>query len=170
MSHPKGAGKVRRLMLMRHAKSDWHDASLSDFERPLNRRGQEAVPIMAKWLEQQGASVDAILASEAIRARQTVEGMIENLGWKGAVFWRQELYLAPPATLVSEITKVPNQFQSLLLVAHNPGLEQLVAHWSGQWQPFPTAAIAIFEFPGDSWEDAIGRMPVCVSVGKPKEI
>jgi phosphohistidine phosphatase len=76
-------------MLMRHAKSDWHDASLSDFERPLNRRGQEAVPIMAKWLEQQGASVDAILASEAIRARQTVEGMIENLGWKGAVFWRQ---------------------------------------------------------------------------------
>jgi phosphohistidine phosphatase len=157
-------------MLMRHAKSDWNDPSLSDFQRPLNRRGQQAIPIMANWLEQQEEKFDAILASEATRARQTVEGMIENLGWRGAVFWRQELYLAPPATMVSEILKIPSFIQSLLLVAHNPGLEQLVAHWSGKWQPFPTAAIAIFEFQGDSWEEAIGRMPVCLAIGKPKEL
>jgi phosphohistidine phosphatase len=170
MSHPQGIETARRLLVMRHAKSDWNDPSLSDFQRPLNRRGQQAVPIMAKWLEQQGEKVDAILASEATRARQTVEGMIENLGWRGAVFWRRELYLAPPATLISEIIQIPNTIQSLLLVAHNPGLEQLVAYWSGKWQPFPTAAVAIFEFQGDSWEEAIGKMPLCVAIGKPKEL
>jgi phosphohistidine phosphatase len=170
MSHPQGNQTARRLLVMRHAKSDWNDPSLSDFQRPLNRRGQQAVPMMAKWLEQQGEKVDAILASEATRARQTVEGMIENLGWRGAVFWRRELYLAPPATLIAEIIQIPNPIQSLLLVAHNPGLEQLVTHWSGKWQPFPTAAIAIFEFQGDSWEEAIGRMPLCVAIGKPKEL
>jgi len=140
------------LYLMRHAKSDWHSAAQSDFERPLNTRGGKDAVRMGQWLEAQGLQPHLLLASPAQRARQTVLAVVDILGVKeDEVVFRKDLYLAGRSTLVNVLHAVPGNAESVLLVAHNPGLDELVEwlaleppHLSDSGKLMTTAAIAMF--------------------------
>ena len=140
------------LYLMRHAKSDWHSAAQSDFERPLNTRGVKDAARMGQWLKTQDLRPHLLLASPAQRARQTVMAVIDILGVKeDEVVFEKDLYLAGRSTLVNVLRAVPGNAESVLLVAHNPGMDELV-EWLALEPPplsesgklMTTAAIAMF--------------------------
>ena len=143
------------LYLMRHAKSDWHSAAQADFDRPLNQRGANDAVRMGQWLNDQGLKPERLLASPAQRARQTVLAVADNLGLKESdVVFDKELYLADRATLLNALHAFPATTGSVLLVAHNPGLDELVGWLATEPPPLSdsgklmtTAAIAMFELP-----------------------
>jgi len=144
------------LYLMRHAKSDWHSVAQSDFDRPLNPRGSKDAARMGQWLDANDLRPEVLLASPAQRARQTALAVAEHLGVNdNEVLFNKDLYLADRATLLNILHTVPATTDSVLLVAHNPGLDDLV-EWLAHEPPslsdsgklMTTAAIAIFEVSG----------------------
>ncbi len=143
------------LYLMRHAKSDWHSAAQADFDRPLNQRGARDAARMGQWLQEQQFAPSIILSSPAQRARQTVLAVAEASGVEEhEVVFNQDLYLADRATLLNNLRSIPDSIDCVLLVAHNPGLDELVEWLASESPPvsesgklMTTAAIAFFELP-----------------------
>lgn len=141
----------RILILMRHAKSDWGDESLSDHDRPLNRRGRRDAPRMAEWLAEIDMVPDMILSSSSERTRETVALMTEQWPTEPTTSFSEELYLATPESILSTIRSDACDATKLLVVAHNPGMTHLVSGLAGQFTEMPTAAIAIFRIPACDW-------------------
>ncbi len=147
---------MKTLYVMRHAKSDW-TGSLADFDRPLNRRGEKDVPRMARFLAAWGAP-GRLVASPAQRARQTATGMAEDLSPVGdegprSLLFEPRLYGADPATLGDVAAHVDGEVDSLLMVAHNPGMEDWVHLLCGARVRMPTAAIAAIALSISTWTD-----------------
>lgn len=160
-----------RLILMRHAKSDWGDPGLSDHDRPLNPRGQRDAPRMARWLADAGWVPDLVLASTATRVRETIQGM--EAVWESVppVLYSDALYLASPEELLRTIRSDAISGDTLLVVAHNPGLQILVSQLAGELVSFPTAAMALFHVNATHWSDVISAKQAClVHLIRPKEI
>jgi len=152
--------KKRRLLLMRHAKSDWADQSLSDHDRPLNKRGRRDAPRVADWIRQLGDLPSLILCSSAMRTRQTAELLTET--WSGgaaenvAIRATDSLYLAAAETIFNVICTAHDDAAGLLVIGHNPGMAALVAGLTGQHRDMPTAAVAVFDVDVDDWTDLRG--------------
>ena len=150
----------RHLVLMRHAKSDWGDNSLSDHDRPLNRRGIADAPLMAQWLAENDLIPDQILCSSAERTRETVELMVQV--WPGELSWSSadSLYLASPETIMSTIRSGFSGAKTLMVVAHNPGMAYLASMLAGKGVDMPTAAIAVFQANHTEWCDLDSETPL----------
>jgi len=119
---------VRNLIIMRHAKSDWNGELISDFDRPLNKRGMRDAPRMAHWLARNLAAtnltVDLLISSPAQRAKQTAVEIIEALKLPdNAIVYDKRMYLASNSTLLDIIREIDPQNNNIMLVGHNPGLE-----------------------------------------------
>lgn len=147
---------MKTLYIMRHAKSDWSDAS-ADFDRPLNKRGEKDVPRLARFLAA-WETPGRLLASPARRARQTAAGMAEGLHLAGeagpqSLLFEPSLYGADPATLSAAAAAVEDEVDSLLMVAHNPGMEDWVQQLCGARVRMPTAAIACINLNLATWRD-----------------
>ena len=149
------------LYLFRHAKSAWDDSSLADVDRPLAPRGERAAPAMAAYMKAQGLQPDLVLCSAARRTRDTWALMASTLGQPRTTYL-DEIYEAEAPALVSAIRRAPAGARRLMLIGHNPGLEDL-AHGliaSGDRdgrkalaEKFPTAALAVIEFDMGNWRD-----------------
>lgn len=125
---------------MRHAKSDWHSSAPTDYARPLNKRGRGDALRMGQWLRQHHIFPDTILSSSATRARQTTMAVIQELGLdESVVQYIDELYLANRDTLRSFLERGLASNQSILLVAHNPGMDDLV-EWLASAPPALSAS------------------------------
>lgn len=117
----------RELLLLRHAKSDRDGRVDSDFERPLAKRGRKDAPRVGAWLRKQGLLPDLVLSSPAVRAGQTTAAVIESLELPAErVQFDERLYLADCQTLLEVLAAVPPRTARVLLVAHNPGLDELL--------------------------------------------
>ncbi len=145
---------AQRLLLVRHAKSSWTDPDVADHDRPLNARGREAATRVGRHLRRSGFQPDLVLCSSATRARQTLEGLdFEH----APVSIEDRLYGASPMALLTRVRAVPGDVHSLVLIAHNPGIEdltRLLADHDDQLAAagkFPTAAVAELEFALDDW-------------------
>jgi phosphohistidine phosphatase len=149
---------MRRLTLIRHAKSSWDDASLSDFERPLNPRGHKNAPLMATVLQQQGIRLDLILSSPATRARSTAEYIASGLAYPPEQLrFIDELYGADSATLLRVVHGLPDAAQHVALVAHNPGLTDFCNLLGAAGiDNLPTCAVATIRFEVAAWQ-AVNR-------------
>ena len=115
---------MKTLFLLRHAKSDW-PAGVRDFDRPLNARGKAAALAMGRELRRLGPAADQILASPAARVVDTLAMVADGYGGRMAVNFHEDLYLAPPETLLGVIRAADDRKGSLLVVGHNPGLQHL---------------------------------------------
>ncbi|MGH8507432.1 MAG: SixA phosphatase family protein [Gammaproteobacteria bacterium] len=152
------ASAGRRLLVMRHAKSDWSSGPGSDFDRPLAKRGERDAPRMGRWLREQGLIPDRVVSSPAKRARQTCLLVCEVLGIKkGQIHWAPEIYAAPVTALLNVLARCPEKTHRLLLVGHNPGLEDLIAYLASgplpaQEKLMPTGAVVGIRLP-ESWTD-----------------
>lgn len=146
---------TKQLLLMRHAKSDWPAEIESDHDRPLNVRGRKAAVKMGRWIQKQDLLPDIVLCSSARRTQETIERMLPNWSIKSPVFPTAALYLAAASKILSIVRSDGMESNRLLVVGHNPGMAELVAHLCGQSDRFSTAALAIVEFEIDSWTDLL---------------
>jgi phosphohistidine phosphatase len=144
---------MKTLLLLRHAKSDWEDPSLRDFDRPLASRGERDAPLIGKALRKHGPSPDLIVSSPAARARATIEAVVKAARLNLEIRFDETVYGASSAELIKLIRGLSDDVSRALLVGHNPGLEDLVGRMSGSQERMPTAALACLEFQTDRWED-----------------
>jgi phosphohistidine phosphatase len=144
---------MKTLMLLRHAKSDWGDQSLRDFDRPLADRGRKDAPRIGKAFARRGPVPDIIISSPAVRARQTIEAVVKSAGLTVSPQFEDSIYGASAAELMKLIRELPDSSKSALVVGHNPTFEEVVARLTGAHQHMPTAAFACIEFQIEHWAD-----------------
>lgn len=167
---------MKRLAVLRHAKSSWADAGMGDFDRPLNDRGRKAARQIGEEIRARGHTFDFILASPAARVRETLDGVGEL---EGTVQFDPAIYHASAGQLLTLIRGLPGQAQLALLVGHNPGLEQLLgtiarddsrgfrARIEGK---YPTGALAIVDLDVEDWPDIEAECGEIAELILPKEL
>ena len=148
---------TRRLHLLRHAKSSWDDASLPDHARPLSPRGMTAAERMRRRLEDGDVRPGIVVCSTAMRARDTLERVLSSLG-EPRVLVEDALYHTGAETLLERVRAVPDDVREVMLVGHNPGLEDLIellavpgALTNEVAEKFPTGALATLESDAGRW-------------------
>ncbi len=151
---------MRRLILMRHAKSAWGDPELADKDRPLNQRGRLAAALMGAWLRENGLIPDAALISDARRARETWAGVARELDAPVDARELPALYHADPDTLLEALRSAPADARTVLVIGHEPGLSaflrRIVEGTPGAgarraFDKFPTGAVAALTFAAPDW-------------------
>jgi phosphohistidine phosphatase len=148
---------VKTLLVLRHAKSLWGTATLDDHERPLNERGAREGPKMGALVRECGLTPDLIVSSDAVRARLTAAAVAESSRFGGEVQLEPRLYAASVEDILGVLSTVPEAHSgTVMIVGHNPGLEQLIARLTGEDQGLPTAALAQIALPIDRWRDLKG--------------
>jgi len=144
-----------QLILARHAKSDWADEGLDDHDRPLNDRGRRDAPAMARSVLRRGVRPEALLSSTAVRARSTAEAFAEE--FEVEVSERPELYLAEPDTLL-EAARMSGA-REVMVVAHDPGMSELVSRLAERDVRMVTSAVAIFTWHDGEWSNVGSAAP-----------
>ena len=144
---------MKTLLVLRHAKSSWNDPALDDHERPLNKRGRRDAPRMGALVREFGLIPDVVISSDAVRARLTAQAVAEAARYSGEILLDPHLYMACPADILSLLPMVRENPETVMIVGHNPGLEELVEHLTGERQDLPTAALAQIDLPIDQWRD-----------------
>ena len=154
------------LVLLRHAKSSWNAGGLADYDRPLAKRGQKAAPEVGAALAALGVRPDLVLCSGAARTRETLGLVLAKLGGVSPrVVYDDAIYMATPAALLSLLRKIPDGAngtppRSVMIVGHNPGLEEFAALVVGRGgedelarmsDKFPTGAAVVISFNAASW-------------------
>lgn len=171
---------MKRLTLLRHAKSAWDDPVARDFDRPLNRRGEKAALLMGGYAKAQTMRFDAVVASPAVRVVQTLDRFFEGLGEKSEPRWDRRIYLASVATLIDVLRDVPDHVTHLLLAGHNPGMEELVlalvpdeadnALRDDVEIKFPTASLAILDLEIERWAQAGENIATLIDFTRPRDL
>jgi phosphohistidine phosphatase len=153
---------MKVLTLLRHAKSTWDDPVARDFDRPLNGKGRRAARALGQEMRARGLAFDAVIASPAVRVTETLRDVGDGYGHDLEPQQDADLYLASAATLLERVQRVDDAVGRLLLVAHNPGLEQLVLLLAGSDESglrgeaevkYPTATLAEIRIETEHWAD-----------------
>lgn len=158
---------MRTLYLLRHAKSDWSDAAAADIDRPLAARGRAAAPAVGAYMRAHGLAPSLVLCSPARRTRETWDLVAATLDAAPAVEFPDALYLASEVALLATARAAPDRHESVLLIGHNPGMQEFATSLSGAGKPkalrrvadkFPTGGLAVISFEAARWADvAPGR-------------
>ena len=142
---------MKTLLILRHAKSSWKDMFLADHDRPLKKRGKRDAPIMGKLLREQGLVPDLILSSTAKRALKTAVLVADACGYDGEINVQREFYPGYPDAYIEALKETPDEYQIVMVVGHNPGLEELLELLTEAAEFLPTAALAQVALPLDYW-------------------
>jgi phosphohistidine phosphatase len=170
---------MKRILLLRHAKSDWGDEGLDDHDRRLAPRGERAAGLMGTHLEQQGLHPDLVLCSSARRAQQTWEHLLERLPEAPPVRVEPDLYLAAAGALFERLRQLEDGVEVAMLIGHNPGVGDLAAALAGPGKgravarlraKFPTAALAVIDAEVAAWKDLAPGVCRLVAFTTPKDL
>lgn len=171
---------MKLLGLFRHAKSDWHDARARDFDRPLNQRGRMGAAVMGRHIAEHGIRWERVLASPAVRAAETIELAARAAGQSAPVEWDRRVYLASSDNLGDVLRELPDSTASVLLIGHNPGLEDLIFDLVPDdgssplraivEEKFPTATYAVLELAIDHWADLDEGCAQLVHLMRPRDL
>ena len=178
---------MKTLGLFRHAKSDWGDARARDFDRPLNKRGRKGAVLMGQHLREYGQKWNRVLSSPAVRAAETTELASEGAGQGNdpgcgsyAVNWDRRIYLASSAILIDLLREQEDGLDAILMVGHNPGLEDLIFDLVPDdgssplrdivEEKFPTATFAVLQLDVDKWDDVIEGCARLVHLTRPRDL
>jgi phosphohistidine phosphatase len=146
---------MKRLYLIRHAKSSWNNPDLADSERPLNKRGKRDAPFMGKCLKKYEAHPDLIMSSPAKRALKTANIIAKEIGFpKGKIVSNESMYMGSVATLFEVIRNIDESYNHVMLFGHNPDLTNLAEYLTNYpVDNIPTCGIFCMDFDIDSWKD-----------------
>jgi phosphohistidine phosphatase len=171
---------MKRLTLLRHAKSDWDDPVARDFDRPLNRRGEKAAMLMGDYAAQQDMAFDLLVASPAVRVVQTLETFFAGYGRTLDARWDRRIYLASSPTLMDVVRDLPDSADAVLMAGHNPGFEELILDLvpddgasplrEDVEVKFPTASLAVLDLAIDRWEDARDNVATLARFTRPRDL
>jgi len=162
---------MRTLMLLRHGKSSHKDSRLADFDRPLTKRGRRDASRIGALLVDEDMLPDLIVSSTACRARETTERLVAAAGFDGPVHLTDDLYMASSRQIVKVIAAQPAARMAMMIVGHNPGLEELMTSLTNCEDPLPTASLTGIVLPIKRWRDlkssTAGKL---VQIWRPKEL
>jgi phosphohistidine phosphatase len=145
---------MKTLLVLRHAKSSRDDPALDDCDRPLTARGERDAPRMGRLVRDEQLAPDLVVCSDAVRARQTAEAMAEAAGYSGTILLEHRLYAAEAGDILAVLRDVVEpDLGTVMIVGHNPGLEDLVSALTGFREDLPTAALAQLALAIDRWSD-----------------
>ena len=171
---------MKLLGLFRHAKSDWGDPRARDFDRPLNERGRAGAEIMGQHIRDHGVRWNRVISSPAVRCAETIELACHAAGQPVKVNWDRRIYLASSVSLADVLREQEGDPAAILMVGHNPGLEDLIFDLvpdDGQSplrdaveEKFPTAAFAVLELKIDRWADLENRCGRLVHLTRPRDL
>ena len=147
---------MKRLLIMRHAKSSWKDTDLTDHERPLKKRGKNDAHRMGKLLKSKKIVPDLIICSTAQRARETAEILSGSMKFTNKIKYTDALYMAEPGDILNSVSEMGKKYKTVMTIGHNPGSEALVQILTGKVESLPTASIAYITAKIDGWAD-IGK-------------
>ena len=166
---------MRTLLLLRHAKSDRDQPVVEDFARPLNARGREDAARMGGWMKEHHLQPEWVICSPAVRTRETLALLRTRIAIPDTLIdFDDRVYLADLTTLLAVLVRCPQDMSNVLLIGHNPGLEQLLVHLCGEALPLsakgkllPTAALAQVALP-DDWGSLPSRIGKLVHIIRPE--
>lgn len=162
---------MKTLLLLRHAKSDWDDASLPDHDRPLKKRGIKAAGRMGQVLRDEAPHPDLVLCSTAVRAKETLRLALEAANLSPPTEFREDLYHCSPNQFIETLRQVAEPTPTVLLVGHNPGLEEFLSQLCDQPVTIPTATLAQVELDLDTWSEFTdGTRGRLVCIWQPREL
>ena len=171
---------MKTLGLFRHAKSDWHDPRARDFDRPLNLRGEKGAGLVGRHIFDHDVKWDKVIASPAVRVAETIELAAKATGRPIAVNWDRRIYLASSATLLDLLREQKDDPGSVLMVGHNPGLEDVIFDLvpDDGTSPlrdvvelkFPTASFALLELDIEHWNELKDRCGKLVHLIRPRDL
>lgn len=161
---------MKKLFLIRHAKSDWADPGIKDFDRPLNHRGLRDAPVMARRLKDILKHVDILISSPALRAKTTAAFFSELYSTsKNNVLHDPRIYDAGFSQLLQVVNELDNKYHVVLLFGHNPGFSDLTTYLGGMHIDMPTCSIAELEFEVESWSMVSANSGKLASFDYPKK-
>ena len=168
---------MKRLMILRHAKSGLAKDGMDDFDRPLAPRGRRAAPAMGRHMAALGYRPDILLCSPAVRTRQTWDLVHAEIDGATIEEYRAELYLAEAKTLLDAVRRCDDRNGTVLVIAHNPGILTLALGLVGRgvqsanpFGKYPTGALTVFDFDCDHWADVRPGEGHLVDYTRPKDI
>jgi phosphohistidine phosphatase len=162
---------MKTLMVLRHAKSSWDEPGLDDHARPLNDRGERDAPRMGRLVRDRDLLPDLILSSDAVRARLTAEAVAAAAGFDGTIQLEPSLYLASAAGILEVLSSIDEDAGRVMIVGHNPGLEELVARLTRGPESLPTASLALITLRIDRWADLTTKTRgTLAGLWRPKEL
>ena len=162
---------MKTLLILRHAKSSWKDPDLSDHDRPLNTRGEKDAPRMGRLLRKQELLPELILSSSAERARKTAEKVAEESEFEGMLRFSRDLYSFGKEAYLEALSEVPDEINIVMIVGHNPSVEELLETITGQHERLTTASLAQISISMDHWGDILSEPDTkLVNLWRPKEV
>lgn len=159
---------MKTLYLVRHAKSSWSNASLADYDRPLNERGKRDVITMGKRLKERGVMPSLILSSAAKRTTKTAKALAKEMGYDKEITFKKNLYHASILDNLKELSKIDEAYKSIMLVGHNPTASEFCDYLTGNLFHFPTCSIAEISLEIDSWDEITKGIGTLVFYDYPK--
>jgi phosphohistidine phosphatase len=161
---------MRTLYLLRHAKSSWKDANQPDFDRPLAGRGRRASEAVGLFLKEKEITFDLVVSSPAVRARQTIEFVLRSAKQRPELRFDERIYEATVGRLLEIVSQLENEHKAVLLVGHNPGMQELLSLLTGQSEEYPTAALTKIAFKNLKWAEVGNKKGSLEWLVKPKEL
>jgi phosphohistidine phosphatase len=144
---------MKTLLLLRHAKSSWNQPELNDHERPLNKRGKKEAPKVGRYLKENNLVPDLILSSTARRAHDTALAAADESGFDKEIELYQDLYMSEPVCYLDILQRLPDSTKRVLVVGHNPDLDELLTMLTDVNEHMTTAALAQIDLPISSWTE-----------------
>jgi phosphohistidine phosphatase len=161
---------MKTIKLMRHAKSSWDNPDLADFDRPLNQRGLRDAPFMGSVIYNNNLGPGLIISSPAKRAKQTAILVKETAGVNTPITYHDQIYEASPTTLLKVVSELPDEYNNILLIGHNPGIEGFIKLLTGEIQSMPTAAFANINLNIAKWSQIEAGCGTVEVIARPKEL
>lgn len=160
----------RKLIVIRHAKSAWGNENLQDFDRPLNKRGERDAPFMAQLFSETEGTPDKMVSSSALRCKTTA-GIYANACGIDAkdILLKPEIYEAPLSRIIEVINNFEDEWKTVVLFGHNPGMSYLIDYLSGEMVQMPTNGVACIELEIESWKHAGNKCGSLVYNDYPKK-
>lgn len=144
---------MKKLFILRHAKSSWKDITLDDFDRPLNKRGKRDAPFMGKLLKERGVTPDIIYSSPARRAKETAHIIAEEIEYTDEIHFDPKIYESNVNTFINIIKSIDDTNESAFVFGHNPSLNMFVEDFCDFYENIPTTGIVELEFSCESWKE-----------------
>lgn len=161
---------MKTLYLLRHAKSSWKNETLLDIERPLNKRGRKAAETIGAFLKKKKIVPDLVLCSTAVRARQTTEIVLDVAKLSPDIHFEDGIYEADPTRLLELVRQIEKSKKAVLLVGHNPGLEEFLEFLTGKSERMSTATLAKIVLRVTNWANVNAQKGTMEWLQKPKAL
>ena len=160
----------KKLIIVRHSKSSWKDLSLDDFNRPLNKRGKEDGPIISNYLSKKTNFIDFLHSSSSVRTFETSKFFTERIKF-GKVKYDDSLYHSSSISILSLIKNYSNEYSSVMLIAHNPGLTHLINQITNiSLDNLPTTGLAEIHFSCNKWNEISSKNSNLIDLKFPKQL